>query len=123
MAYELPINAPGLVADDDYSADQFKFVKITGVEQIGLCNSQGERCVGVLQDAPSADGMTATVAVLGVTKIVCGEGITAGMWLTPGQDAQAEEADTSDYIAGIALQSGSTDEIISMLLLPGGVSA
>src|SRR5215831_16137114 len=59
------------------SGKQYYFVKVTGERTVGLTVA-ADRALGVLQNKPQGVGHAATVGIYGVTKLICGAGISAG---------------------------------------------
>lgn len=124
MASQNPLFRPGgFTADADLSSDQYKFVKITGNYQVGLCDSAGERPYGVLQNKPNASGAAATIERSGISKVVAGETIVANDLV--GTDANgkavkveatATGADLGVWAVGVAIEGGSADTVIAVQL-------
>lgn len=56
---------------------QFHAVKITGVNTINICSTDGEMAYGILQNKPKI-AEAGSVAVLGTCKAVSGAVVTAG---------------------------------------------
>jgi hypothetical protein len=57
---------------------QYRFVKITGSEQVGLCTDDLDLNVGILQNKPQTPGAAATVGYEGVSNVVAGGVVNAG---------------------------------------------
>lgn len=76
--------------------------------------------VGVALDDYS-DGEAATIQVTGVAKIEAGASITRGAMVTSNGSGQATTLGTTAgtrHAIGIALESGASGEVISVLLAP-----
>src|SRR5687768_2741480 len=132
MAFENPLYCPpGLVAGADLSAHQFKFVKLSGTGlQVVVCSAAGENAFGVLQDKPDAQGKAASVATLGVSKVVAGGAIAPGDLVTTdaqGRAIAAAKASTNtadagaasdplvgSHVQGVAMTGGATGQLISV---------
>lgn len=68
----------GAKAENDLSSDRFKFVEISGADQVDLANAAADFVFGVLQNKPIA-GRAAQVCYAGITKVrAASETITAG---------------------------------------------
>lgn len=140
MAYEESLKSISLAADSSLavytgvpglpgsaspnSGKQYRFVKVTGDRQVGLCTAATDASVGVIQSKPQNVGMAATVAITGVSYVVSGAGagssaITAGAPVTCDSEGRAVKlpGSGSPVTYGIAL-SGSTTagELIPVLL-------
>lgn len=120
MAWELPNFCIGsLTAGADLSGSQFRCVKVTGDNTVGLADTQGEVILGVLQGKPAA-GEAADVTVVGVTKVVAGAALTAGE--TWGTDAQGRAVPVTpgtggavgDFVAGVVLEGANAGEIATV---------
>ena len=115
----MKISIPGVATDQ--SDNQWKVVDAAGVLS---ATATGDGGLGILQNKPEA-GETAIVGVVGVTKAIAGDTITAGALLTNEQTTGHVIAATStDRIIGIALSDGADTEYITMFVLPGnGINA
>lgn len=128
MAYEVPLFTPGgLIAAADLSSYMDRFVKITAANTVNVCSVDGEFAIGVLKNKPNAAGVAATVEMAGVTKVVAGEAITAGMFVGTANDGRAKQvehtatgADTGDWVLGQALDTVTqAGQIVTVRLLNG----
>lgn len=98
---------------------QFCFVKQSGNTFVA-CAAATDLPAGVLQNKP-ASGIPAEVVVIGPTKVVSDAAITAGALIGPSADGQADPkipgTDTTEYIAGKALEAASdAGEIIEAVV-------
>ena len=119
MAYEGNLKTiPGLTAGEDLSAKQFYFATLESDGKADLADSEGEVCIGVIQDADAdAENKPVTVAYAGVTKVVASGAITAGARVMCDANGKAKAWAAKKYWSGIALETSSADgDIISMLL-------
>lgn len=114
MAFETPIfSLPGtLVAENDLSTSQYKFVEISNEGQVDVCDAATDMPVGVLQNDPSS-GEQAQVMAIGVTKIQMDSSMAAGTCIRTSTDGQAASIDQTSttanyYVAGYMLKDGST---------------
>jgi hypothetical protein len=115
-----------LKASTDLSSYQFYFVKMTASNgQIARVTATTDPPLGVLQNAPDS-GREALVRILGHSKVVGGEAITAGNLVGSGKDGKATVitpgTETTCYTAGIALQTITTDSQVAEVVLFGGQS-
>jgi hypothetical protein len=112
MAYEGPqICIPGLKAGAAIvAADQYKFVKLSAARTVILCAGVTDRPIGVLQNAPVADGDEVTVCCIGVTKVQGDADLAFGAQIGTSADGQAATyaaADTTKYIVGTVILDNS----------------
>ena len=113
---------PGLVAGADQTNNQFCFMKMGSADfTVVITAAATDAPIGVLQDTPLS-GDSAGVAFSGITKIVLGGTVTRGDRVGTDANGHAvkytEGTDTTSYISGIMLESGSSGDIRSMVLLP-----
>lgn len=124
MASEVPGLTISLEAAGDLSAKQYHFVKVTAANTAGAATATTDKCIGVLQNKPSAAGRAATVQTSGVTKMIAQAGITAGAVVGTHTDGKAITATGTVQALGIALTScANQGEVVSVLLLPFGYNA
>lgn len=100
----------------------YRFVKVTGTKQAGLCTDGADTSVGVLQSKPQQVGAAATVAISGVTDVISGaasgSAILAGSKVTSDSEGRAVLAGVGDNVFGVALAPSSTaGELIPVLLM------
>lgn len=114
-------------ADSDLSECLYHIVALTGGEglyghapEIGaLYDSADSRMVGVLQNVPTEAGRAATIACMGISKIVAGAAIAPGAVLTCNSSARAVTVDSGDMACARALYAAAADgEIIEAVLFP-----
>lgn len=106
-----------LEAGQDLSTQQFRFVTLASDGQVDP-TGDGLYATGVLQNAPAAAGHAASVAISGITKVVCGGNITRGNPVSSDSTGRAVAVGTGDVVLGQALETGSTGRIISILFAP-----
>ena len=111
-----------LVAGEDLSAAQFKFVTLEADGQADLADSAGETCYGVLLNQPIA-GKAATVCVAGKVMVEAGGTIAAGDNVAAAADGTAVTATTGLIIMGQAYEAGVDGQIIAIELIQGGNAA
>lgn len=67
----------------------FRFVKVTGAHQAGLCTGATDPVFGVLQNKPQKPGAAATVGVFGITNLIAGAAVAAGAYVAPDSVGRA----------------------------------
>lgn len=119
MAREVNIFTKSVIAAADLSSSQFCAVKLDTSAKAALPGAGGQ-CFGIIQNKPKA-AESASVMVLGQSKMVVGSaGVTMGDQITPDTAGKAVTAVSTNYVLGLALETGVSADIISVLLLPGG---
>lgn len=104
-------------AGGDLSAKRFHAVKMQSDGSIVATSSSGERCAGVLQNAPAASGVLGRVRIGGVSKIVAGASFDAGAELSVNPSGRYVGALAGQYIHAVALEeSGAAGDIIRALV-------
>jgi len=119
MAVTQSRDTRSLIAGEDLSSSQFKFVTLESDGQIDLADAAGENCFGVLENDPAA-GAEATVVVSGQTRITCGGTVAAGAELQTDASGDAITAAAGDVVMGYALEAGVDGQVIAMELIQGG---
>ena len=123
MALDSNLTCVTLEAGGDLSAGQYRFVELAADAQVDIVASAGGDAVGVLQNDPSAAGRAATVAVMGVSKVVAGATVAAGARLQSDANGAAIAALTGDIVLGRALTGGAAGDVIEVLLISTHVTA
>lgn len=111
----LPTELIALEAAADLSAKQYHAIKVDSNAK-GAVSGAGEQAVGILQDDPAA-GEIGTVMTLGISKAKYGASVTAGQNLASDANGKFVPATGNDAVICVALESGSADEIRSVLLV------
>ena len=117
--YEESLSCVTLEAGQDLSASQFCLVSIAGDGQVDPTGA-GALSDGVLQNDPNAAGVAATVAIAGVSRIVCGGVVSRGALIASDAAGRAVAATTGAEIAGRALAAGTVGALIPVLLKLSG---
>jgi hypothetical protein len=100
---------------DPNGGKQYHFVKVTGAHQVGLADAD-DVIVGVMQNKPQITGEAATVAIRGVSKVVCDVAITAGDVIKVSADGQAAKTGSGPSV-GVALSTTTVaGQLVSVLL-------
>lgn len=121
MSYSENLQCFSRPAAADLSAKQYFAVKIDSSGNAAVAGA-GERACGVLQNDPDAAGKAATIAFAGVSKVQCGGDITIGNPVAVDSNGKAVAETTGDvWTIGIALETGASGKIISILLQPSGL--
>lgn len=93
----------------DISASQFCGLVVSG-DNVVVAGA-GNRIVGVLQNKPSAAGYAAEIQSYGISKILAGGTITAGMSLAVDASGKFVQATGSAAVVGVCLVGCDADEI------------
>ena len=126
MAWDaIKMNLPAMKAGEDLTDHQYKFVYLSGDNEVSVCDDS-ETPLGVLQNNPpygnteydSDTAGSATVTILGVSKVEAGTGtISRGDYVASDADGKAAVGNEDDNAVGIALEDSEEDgHIISVLL-------
>lgn len=95
---------------------QYKFVKVTGVRQVGLAGA-GEAAIGVVQNKPQKVGMAATVGIRGVTNVVVETlPIAAGDLVQAAAGGGAVKKSTGVALGTALATASAVGELIPVLL-------
>lgn len=108
-----------LIAGEDLSSHQFRFVTLESDGEVDKADSAGERCFGIVENDPAAGG-EATVVVAGKTRIVCGGTVAAGAQIQTDASGEAITAASGDVSMGYAMEAGVDGQVIAMELIQGG---
>lgn len=106
-----------LEAGADLSSKQYTFVAVNSSGQVISPASQGNKCIGVVMNAP-ASGEQAVVQVSGVALVKCGATITTGAEVEALTSGQATTL-ASGKSAGVVIEAGTntSGDIVSVLLV------
>ena len=123
MAYDSNLQSISLVAGEDLSSSQYRFVKLNAAGAVIRCTVQGEFAAGVLQNKPTS-GQIAEVGFNGVSKIVLGNTVVGTDQLmtdTAGRAIPAVQAATpGSGVIGFPIVGGAVNEIGSILVVHTG---
>lgn len=106
-------------AGQDLSAKQYHFVTMASDGQVDPTGA-GAAADGVLQNAPSAVGRAAAVAVQGRLKVLAGGTITNGANVASNAAGKVVAASTGNIILGKALEAGVDGQYITIDFFKGG---
>ena len=118
--YQLTYDAGG-----DLSDHQFRFVKLNAAGKVVKCDTLGERVLGVLQNAPSAEDEPAQVVQdPGGSPVMAGAAVAANSLLVTGADGRAVVKSAADqWLAGVSGKaSTAADQQIEVALKFGQAS-
>lgn len=112
---------PGLPGSaDPNGGNMYKFVKVTGAQTAGLADTTADEIViGVVQNKPQYTGSAATIGIRGVSKVLAGGTVNAGDAVkvdANGAGVAATLPADAALVVGVALTSGASGEVISVLL-------
>ena len=114
MAYEIPGFVLGtLLAGDDLSAAQYRFVNLADGDAIGLATAAAQP-MGTLNNAPEEGGVC-EIVTSGVAKVVAEGVINQGAKIEVGAAAGAATI-ASGFAVGIALEDAVANQVISVRL-------
>ncbi len=118
MAYEQELKDFSFKASADLSAKQFLFMLVSGVDTCTVTSAATDTVLGVLQNKP-ASGEAADVRCYGIAKVVAGGTVTAGDRVgTDNAGKAVTKTADADKIAGLALSTAASGELVSILLTP-----
>lgn len=112
----------GITAAADLSSYQYYFVAQNTSGQAALATAQGQRVIGVLEDAPSAEGRNALIAYRGCAKVIAGGAVAINDPICCDSSGRAIKANDSDeFVIGVAMSDASAaGEYVNVLLLHAG---
>lgn len=111
----------GLTASADNSANQYKFIKITGNRTASVATVAGEVCIGVLGNKPVL-GAAVEDLVGPEVKVRLGATLTANAKIATAADGRAQAAVTGNNILGYLVEGGVADDIVAMIFEPGAIA-
>jgi len=117
MAMENNQTRESFAAASDLSAKKFHLVRLSSAEYCDQAsNPGGTDNLGVLQSAPQS-GEHATVALLGMCKVVAGSSMAAGSLFTTSGSGRAVNVSSGGYVYGQVLEASSFDgDIVTVWL-------
>lgn len=120
MAYEVTgsFEIPGfvlgvLLAGDDLSAKQYRFVVGTAGDGVGVATGAGW-ALGVLKNAPK-EGAVCEIVTSGVAEVICDDTVTEFGLVEVGTNGGADDIG-SGYAMGMALKAGVVNDVIPVLI-------
>ena len=95
-----------------------RIVSLAGNHSVGLCNTSTARPFGLIEDQVNPS-VGAAVLIKGVGRVVCFASVSAGSLLAPASDGSGmvvERATTTAHTVGYALEAGSTNSVINIMV-------
>ena len=92
---------------------QYRFVKLTGMRQVGQATAGADKIVGILQNKPQVPGEAATVGYHGESMVVTGGAIAVGDLVAPDSAGKAITDGTNGKWAALEPAAGA-DILISV---------
>lgn len=122
MAYEIPVFDIGMFKTvSDLTLKQFHAVKLGSTGYLEVCGA-GEASIGILKDnnlGTAAQPIASQVAVIGVHNAIYGAAVSSYLAaLTPDASGHLITATTGDVVVAYALETGTTNDIKPVLVLP-----
>lgn len=127
MASQINILPVTFVTDASFAGATGKFVKQTSTANtVSVCNNQYDAPIGVVsgETVPTAAGEAVAIQLEGVARVLAGGSITAGTLIgTDGSGKAVAKAvipanpDLGEWVRGIALESASADEFVTVYLV------
>lgn len=122
MAYELITRATTMVAGQDLSSSQYRFVSLASDGQVDP-TGYGLEAEGILQNDPDTAGKAASVATIqgDISMCVAGGVVRVGKDVMSDANGRAIEATAGGRVQGVAMIAASASgQIISVMLKKGG---
>lgn len=118
MAYEVPGFKIGmLVASEDLSAKQLRFVNLKNDGTVIMPAAGGEACLGVLQNKP-ASGQVCEITCSGIVKVEGDGSIATGDLVAAAiTTGKAKKAVATNHVMGQALVGSAVDTAVITVLL------
>lgn len=124
MSYEFSGADASFPAAADLTGKQHYAVTLNASSQAALCSAVGQKALGILQNAPTAQGRACSVRVRDISKAIAGGTVTA--WDPVGPDASGKlvKMDEDDEaVLGRCLVSASVNEKFPLLITHEGSAA
>jgi len=95
---------------------QYHFVKITGNHTVGLADDNDTNVIGVMQNKPQVVGQAATVAYLGISRVVADKAVAAGADVKISADGQGTDTGSGPVVGIAVTPAAAAGEIFAVLL-------
>ena len=96
----------------------YRFVKVTGAHQVGQATAAVDVVVGVLQNKPQVAGQAGTIALRGVSNVMSGTALAAGITVTT--DATGRAVAGAANVLGVTIGAATAaDQAVPVLLRLG----
>ncbi len=117
MAIETPGFSFSLEASADLSAAQHHCVDIDGNGRVAVVTGSGDDVAAILQNDPDALGVAAALMKTGISKVVAGAAIAAGVLVMSNASGRAITATSGQVVFGRTIDAvGADGEVVSVLL-------
>ena len=118
MSFEIPGFKPsGIIAAANLTAAQYRFLG----RNRQLC-ATGVMPLGVIQNKPNT-GEAVELMVDGVSKVICDGTVGINVAVAVGASGGVKAAATGNIIVGTSLEAGVVNQLIPVLLTPGGAAS
>lgn len=105
---------PGSAASPNHGGKQYHFVTVTGNGIVGVAGASDD-VIGVVQNKPQVVGEAATVAYLGISRVIAAKALSAGDKVTAAADGKATTGGAN--VVGIVITgTAAAGEVASVLL-------
>lgn len=102
------------VAGESLLTKKYYIVQLNATGGIEVAEGATDLIVGVLQNKPDT-GEAAVVRFGGTTKVICGDTVAIGDWLTTDSSGKAIATTTDgNIVIGRALYAGGADDIVEV---------
>lgn len=126
MAHEERLRSTSYVVDVDLSGAQYKLIKMNSAGHGIAFAAATDVPLGILQNKPTS-GQTATVAMAGVSKMICSAAVAAGNLIgasADGRGAPNPAGASGIYIIGVArTATANANEVFSVEFSTEGTPA
>ncbi|MBU2072723.1 MAG: DUF2190 family protein [Gammaproteobacteria bacterium] len=111
-----------LKASGSLSSYQFHIVTLDTDGKVKLADNAddpAEALIGILENKPTAEDQAAVVRVSGIAKVMGGDSVDEGVWLTCDGSGHAVAATANDNVIGVAIDAVVSDSVGRVLLAQG----
>lgn len=117
MATETPGFSFSLEASADLSAAQHHCVDVDSNGRVAVVTGSGDDVAAILQNDPDALGVAAALMKTGISKVVAGAAIAAGVLVMSNASGRAITATSGQVVFGRTIDAvGADGEVVSVLL-------
>jgi len=107
---------PGSAASPNHGGKQYHFVRVTGNGIVGVANATSDDVVGVVQNKVQMVGQAATVAYLGISRVIAAKALAAGTKVTVASDGKATSGGAGPVVGIVITGTAAGGEVASVLL-------
>lgn len=116
-SFESTIAPRSIKATSTLASSQFFFVKLDSNGQIVVAGN-GQNAIGVVQDAPAAGSPGSVCRPGDITKVICGNTVTAGQDVQSDGAGKCVPAVSGSFVLGYALTAGASAGMASIIFQP-----